>query len=126
MTVAEMLDCLVSYFSSDANEEGMPRRYLSYHIVAGPGPTDTGGVATITVLASNDQALCESCERFHAVRAGGPQAALDRALRHLDAWHEGANLTKIQTDIRRVTSAYQTFGLSEEGEPPGAGGHPPP
>jgi hypothetical protein len=27
--MAEMLDCLVTYFSEDANTEGMPRRYLS-------------------------------------------------------------------------------------------------
>jgi hypothetical protein len=108
--MAEMLDCLVSYFSSEASDEGMPKRYISYHIAAGPGPTDSGGVATITVLAANNQALCESCERFHAVKAGGPQAAIDRALRHLDAWHEGENLRKVQTKIRRCSCAVEPMG----------------
>ena len=36
--MAEILDCFVNYFSADTNDEGMPRRYLSYHVVAGPGP----------------------------------------------------------------------------------------
>jgi hypothetical protein len=108
--MADMLDCLLSYFSSEASEEGMPKRYISYHIVAGPGPTDTGGVATITVLAANDQALCESCERFHAVKVGGPRAAINRALRHLDAWHEGENLRKVLTKVRRCSCAVEPVG----------------
>jgi hypothetical protein len=105
--MAEMLDCLLSYFSSEASDEGMPKRYISYLIVAGPGPTDASGVATITVLAANDQSLCESCERFHAVKAGGLRAAIDRALRHLDAWHEGENLRKVQTEIRCCSCAVE-------------------
>jgi len=118
--MAEMLDCLVSYFCRETSEEGMPRRYFSYHIVAGPGPTDSGGVATITVLATvNDQAFCESCDRFHAVKTGGPRAAIDRAVRHLDAWHEGENLRKVQTDIRRNSCADQSFGLPEVGDQTG-------
>jgi len=51
--MAEMLDCLVSYFSEDANAEGLPRRYLAYHVVAGPGPTPEGGVASITPKSKN-------------------------------------------------------------------------
>ena len=35
--MAEMLDCLVSYFSEDMDAEGLPHRYLAYHVVAGPG-----------------------------------------------------------------------------------------
>jgi hypothetical protein len=122
--MAEMLDCLVNYFSRETSEEGMPRRYISYHIVAGPGPTDMGGVATITVLAANDEALCQSCKRFHAVRVGGPRVAIDGALRHLDAWHEGQNLRKVQTEIRRGSCADQSFGLPEEGEKPGEASPP--
>jgi len=111
--MAEILDCLLTYFSSDASEEGMPKRYISYHIVASPGPTDAGGVATISILGANDQALCESCVRFHAVKAGGPRAAIDRALRHLDAWHEGENLRKVQTEIRRCSCAHHIGGPVE-------------
>src|SRR5438128_11911785 len=69
--MAEMLDCLVSYFSEDANAEGMPHRYLSYHVVAGPGPSPEGGVASITPLAAYDEnAICETCERVFAVKDG--------------------------------------------------------
>ena len=46
--MAEMLDCLVSYFSEDANADGLPHRYLAYHVVAGPGPIPDGGVASIS------------------------------------------------------------------------------
>lgn len=35
-TMAEMLDCLVTFFSENTNAEGLPRRYLSYHVIAGP------------------------------------------------------------------------------------------
>src|SRR4051812_18541688 len=79
-TMAEMLDCFVNYFSEDANEEGMPRRYLSYHVVAGLGPNPEGGVASIAPLAAYDEnGICDSCERVFAVKAGG-LAALEEAL----------------------------------------------
>ena len=68
--MAEMLDCLVSYFSEDANDEGMLRRYLSYHVVACPGPSPEGGIASITPLAAYDEnAVCDTCERVFAVKA---------------------------------------------------------
>jgi len=41
-TWPKMLDCLVSYFSEDANADGLPNRYLAYHVVAGPGPIPDG------------------------------------------------------------------------------------
>jgi rhodanese-related sulfurtransferase len=44
--------------------------------------------------------LCDSCERFHAVKVGGPRAALERAFRYLDAWHQGHRLKKVTTPIR--------------------------
>ena len=101
--MAEMLDCLVNYFSEDANAEGMPRRYLSYHVIAGPGPSPEGGVASITPLAAYDEnTICASCERVFAVKAGGPAAALDVALVYMDAYHEGDRLRKVQSEIRSV------------------------
>ena len=111
--MAEMLDCLLSYFSSDTNDEGMPKRYISYVIVAAPGPTLDGGVATINIQAANVPALCETCDRFHAVKAGGPRAALDRAVQYLDAWHAGHHLTKVQTAIRSGGCALQSLGQPE-------------
>jgi hypothetical protein len=102
--MAEMLDCLVSYFSEDANAEGLPRRYLSYHVVAGPGPTPDGGVASITPLAAYDEnVVCETCERVLAVKAGGPGAALEEALVYMDAYHEGDRLRRVRSEVRSTS-----------------------
>jgi hypothetical protein len=100
-TVVEMLDCLVTYFSQDTDAEGMPHRYLSYHVVASPGPNPEGGVASITPLASyNENEICDTCERVLAVKEGGPAAALAEALVYMDAFHEGGGLRKVQSEIR--------------------------
>jgi hypothetical protein len=105
--MAEMLDCLVSYFSANTNDEGMPRRYLSYHVVAGPGPVPEGGVASITPLAAYDEnTICETCQRVLAVQAGGPAAALAEALLYMDAYHEGDRLRKVQSEVRRVPARF--------------------
>jgi hypothetical protein len=98
-----MLDCLVNFFSEDTNAEGMPRRYLAYHIVAGPGPSAEGGVASITPLAAYDEnEICNTCERVFAVKAGGPAAAMEQALIYMDAYHEADRLRKVQSEIRNV------------------------
>src|SRR5438874_7436050 len=112
MTImAEMLDCLVSYFSQDANDEGLPRRYLAYHVVAGPGPVPEGGVASITPLAAYDEnEICGSCERVIAVKAGGPAAALEEALVYMDAYHEGGRLRKVQSEIRSFSARAEPAG----------------
>jgi hypothetical protein len=109
--MAEMMDCLVSYFSEDADSEGMPRRYLSYLVVGGPGPAPEGGIGTITPLAAyNENEVCGSCERVVAVKAGGPAAAISEALVYLDAYHESDNLRKVQTAIRRYSCEEQSSG----------------
>jgi hypothetical protein len=103
--MAEMLDCFVTFFSEDTNAEGMPRRYLSYQVVAGPGPIPEGGVASITPLAAYDEnQICETCERVFAVNAGGPTSAMKEALVYMDAYHEGDRLRKVQSEIRRYTA----------------------
>jgi hypothetical protein len=99
--MAEIVDCLVNYFSLNAGENGVPRRYFSYHIVGGPGPTPGSGVASIATLAVFDPSeRCDSCTVFHAVREGGPTAAVVKAIRYLDAYHEGDLLRKVQTAFR--------------------------
>jgi hypothetical protein len=99
--MAEILDCFVNYFSEDTNDEGMPRGYLSYHVVAGPGPGPEGGVASITPLAAYSEIeICTACERIFAVQAGGPTAAIEEALVYMDGYHEGNNLRKVQSQIR--------------------------
>jgi hypothetical protein len=107
--MAEMLDCLVSYCSEDTDAEGLPHRYLAYHVVAGPGPTATGGVASITPLAAYDEnVICESCERVIAVKEGGPAAAMEEALVYMNAYHEGDRLRKVQSEVR--SSSARTDG----------------
>jgi hypothetical protein len=99
--MTEIMDCLVNYFSLDESQDGVPRRYFSYHLVAGPGPRPGAGVATITTLAvyQPDQ-RCDYCAVFHAVREGGPAAAIAKAIRYLDAFHEQDRLHKVQTEVR--------------------------
>ena len=109
--MAEMLDCLVTYFSEDANAEGMPRRYLSYHVFAGPGPIAEGGVASITPLAAYFEIeICDTCERVIAVKAGGPAAAMEEALVYMDAYHEGDRLRKVQSEIRSFPARAEPAG----------------
>ena len=109
--MAEMLDCLVTYFSEDTNAEGMPHRYLSYHLVAGPGPNPEGGVASITPLAAYDEnVICETCERVFAVKTGGPAAAMEEALVYVDAYHEGDRLRKVQSELRRFPARADPAG----------------
>jgi hypothetical protein len=99
--MAEIMDCLVNYFSLDCGEHGVPRRYFSYYIVAGPGPTSDSGVANIATLSVFDSSeRCNSCTVFHAVQEGGPAAAIAKALRYLDAYHQEDRLRKVQTAIR--------------------------
>jgi hypothetical protein len=58
----------------------------------------------ITALAaSHESELCISCEGVHFVQAGGPAAAVAKALRHLDAHHEGDGLRKVETPFRRLS-----------------------
>lgn len=96
-----LLDCMVSYFGLDENENPGVRRYFCYLIFAGPGPSAGSGVAVIRTLAAHSDAeRCDTCEQFHAVRSGGPRAALARAILYLDAYHHGDHLKKVQSDVR--------------------------
>ena len=99
--MSEIMDCLVNYFSLNVGEDGVPRRYFSYHIVAGPGPTPDSGVASIATLAVfHPSEHCDYCTVFHAVQQGGPAAAIVKAIRYLDAYHEEDRLRKVQTTFR--------------------------
>ena len=101
--MAEILECFVNFFSDDTNDEGMPRRYLSYHVVAGPGPSPESGVAGITPLAAYYEVeICAACERVFAVKIGGAAAAIEEAFVYMDGYHEGESLHKIQSEIRRT------------------------
>jgi hypothetical protein len=109
--MAEILDCFVNFFSEDTNDEGLPRRYLSYHIVAGPGPSPEGGVASITPLAAYDEnEICATCERVFAVKAGGPAAAIEEALVYMNGYHEADGLRKVQSEVRRIAVRSDVVG----------------
>jgi hypothetical protein len=100
--VRTMLDCLVNYFGLSEDGGGVPRRYFCYHLLAGPGPTEEAGVAFVATLAvHNESERCTSCQTVHAVQTGGPAAALAKAVRYLDAYHEGDRLWKVQSEVRR-------------------------
>jgi hypothetical protein len=99
--MSHMLDCLVNYFGLNEDEEQIPTRYFSYHIVAGPGPTPKGGSASITTLAVHDVSeRCDYCRNFHVVKTGGPVAAIAEAIRYLDAYHQGDRMGRVQSEIR--------------------------
>ena len=100
--MAQMMDCLVNFFSHNAEEDGMPRRYYSYLVVGGPGATAAAGVATITPLAVRDGGARsgELSQNFHVVKQGGPGAAIAKALHYLEAYHHGERLWKVQTEVR--------------------------
>ena len=71
--MTQMLDCMVNYFGLDEDERPGYRRYLCYHIVAGPGPTEGSGVASITTVAIYDDSERRTyCQHLHAVDTGGP------------------------------------------------------
>jgi hypothetical protein len=99
--MARMLDCLVSYFALDEQERPTYRRYFCYHLVAGPGPAAGTGMAVITTLAIfNETERCSSCQHFHVADTGGPAAALAKAARYLDAYHEKDHLRQVLSEVR--------------------------
>jgi hypothetical protein len=113
--MTQMLDCLVNYFGLDENERPGYGRYFSYHVVAGPGPRAAGGVASITTLALQDEGeRCTSCQHFHAVEAGGPEAAIAAALRYLDAYHQQDHLLKVQSAIRGLAQEAVSEGDTDD------------
>jgi hypothetical protein len=99
--MAQLVDCLVSYFGLDESQHPGFRRYYCYHIIAGPGPTEGSGVAVIRTLAVHNEAeRCDSCQHFHTVETGGPATALAEAVRRLDAYHEADHVRKVQSELR--------------------------
>jgi hypothetical protein len=102
--MTRLLDCLVSYFGLDEDDQPGFQRYFCYHIFAGPGPKAGAGVASVTTLAIHDEARrCTSCQTFHTVQEGGSAAALAAALRYLDAYHEQDHLRRVQSDVRGLS-----------------------
>ena len=83
-----IVDSVVNYFGLDEDERPTYQRYFCYHVVAGPGPTVGSGVATITVLAIyKEDERCTYCQNLHTVNAGGPEAAMAKAIRYsLKRW----------------------------------------
>jgi rhodanese-related sulfurtransferase len=117
--MSQLLDCLVNYFGHNEDGAGMPSRYFVYHVVGGPGATEGAGVAvvhTLAVYAGGER--CESCQDFHVVREGGPAAAIDKALRYLDAFHGGDRLRKVRTAIRGGPVGGGVLTPDPDAEPP--------
>jgi hypothetical protein len=58
-------------------------------------------VASVVQLAvSNEAERCTVCQAFHIASTGGPAAAVEKAIRYLDAYHEGDRLHKVQSRLR--------------------------
>jgi hypothetical protein len=105
--MAEMLDCLVTYYSATAHCDGMPLQYVCYQVVSGPGPTAAGGVAVITLVGAKNPRDSNLYHHLHAVQVGGPDAALKAALKYLDAIQHKDDLARAQTEVR-CTPCLQT------------------
>jgi hypothetical protein len=102
----QLLDCLVSYFGLDDEERPTYRRYFCYHVIAGPGPTEGAGVATITTVAISHEAdRCRYCQHWHTVEQGGPEAAMAAAIHYLDVYHAEDHLQRAQSYIRGLPPA---------------------
>ena len=123
--MAPILDCLVSYFGLDEDEQPTYRRYFCYHVVAGPGPTPGAGVAAVMTLAiHSDAERCTSCQHFHAVETGGPEGAIAAALRYLESYHQRDHLRRVRSAIRGLDGAgpsavWQSLGTGDGQNPPG-------
>jgi hypothetical protein len=119
MITEEIVDCLASYFGF--GDDGELTRYFCYHVIGGPGPTPAGGVASIVPLSVYDQGeRCISCQYFHVATTGGPAAAVEKALRYLDAYHAEDRLRRVQTDLRGL-SDDATAAARSTGGPPSCG-----
>ncbi len=95
-----MSDCLVSYFGLDENERPGYRRYFCYHVLAGPGPSNGAGIASINILAVRDgYEPWTLSQHFHTVETGGPAAAIAAAVHYLDTLHCCDHVQKIQSEI---------------------------
>jgi rhodanese-related sulfurtransferase len=105
--MAEILDCLVTYMSAKAHADGMPSKYICYHVVSGPGPVEGSGVASIGVVATTDASERHIDHLIHAAITGGPRAAIDLALHYVEAEHQGDSLERLQTEIRSTPCVKQ-------------------
>jgi hypothetical protein len=95
------LERVVTYFGLDEEGEPTSRRFASYKVIAGPGPSEDSGLASIITLGlSNPSDACEYCQKFHTVEKGGAAAAMTAAIRYLDAYHGGDRLRKVESDVR--------------------------
>jgi hypothetical protein len=96
-----MFERLVTYFGLDEADAPTSRRFLSYKIIAGPGPSEDAGLASIITLALSDQReRCGYCQNVHTVEKGGAEAAMAAAIHYLDAYHSGERLRKVESDVR--------------------------
>jgi hypothetical protein len=57
----------------------------------------------MTVAVSHKVQRCTYCQTVHTVESGGPSAALDGALRYLDAYHETDHMSKVVSAVRGLS-----------------------
>jgi hypothetical protein len=96
-----VLDCVVNYFGSNEDDDRLPRRLFSYHVIGSPGRRPGEGIAAIVTLAvAPESERCTSCQTYHLVKTGGPEAAVAKAIRYLDAYYQGDHVRKVQSEVR--------------------------
>jgi hypothetical protein len=96
-----MLERLVTYFGIDENGEPTLQRFLSFKVIAGPGPNSSSGLATIMPLAfSNTNEPSEPYHKVHTAKEGGAAAAMEAALHYLDAFYGEGRWRKVESDVR--------------------------
>jgi len=123
MITDELVDCLTSYFGF--GDDGELNRYFCYHVIGGPGPTLGSGVASVVPVAVYDKGeRCVGCRDFHVAPTGGPAAAVEKALRYLDAYHEEDRLRKVQTALRGLSSDKGMAAAPTTGGPAPRGAEP--
>jgi hypothetical protein len=80
----------VTYNEPEKDEDGLPKTWYHYLIVAKPGPQPGSGVASIIPLSkARATGIAQGPSDVVSVPSGGPDAALAKAEKYLDSHHPG-------------------------------------
>jgi hypothetical protein len=80
----------MTYHGSDKDQNGRPKPFFHYLVVAKPGPESGSGVATIISLSeARATGMAQSPSHAVQVQQGGPKTALVKAEEYLDGLHLG-------------------------------------
>ena len=93
------LQCTMSYFGENEDNNGMPDPWFHYLVVASPGMKEGTGIASIFSLSAARQAgIAQEASETVIAKEGGPDQAINMAEELLDRRHSG--LKKIVSDMK--------------------------